>query len=91
MVIGFVSAYSISATLVIIFSCNPVKAVWEVALQELPTTKCINYPASYIAQAAINIFTDLFIFILPMPIIWVLQLSPRQKISISSIFAIGLL
>jgi hypothetical protein len=91
VVIGFVVAYSISSILVIIFACNPIAATWDLALIALPTTRCINQSAAYLAQAGINIFADLLIFILPMRTIWGLQLPLRQKISVCSVFAVGLL
>jgi hypothetical protein len=91
VVIGFVVAYSVSSILVIIFACNPIAATWDPTLIALHTTKCINEPAAYLSQAGINIFADLLIFILPMRTIWRLQLPLRQKISVSSVFAVGLL
>jgi hypothetical protein len=91
VVVSFVVAYSFSSILVIIFACNPIAATWDLALEVLPTTTCIDEPAAYIAQAGINIFADLVILILPMRTIWGLQLPLRQKISVSSVFAVGLL
>lgn len=91
VVIAFVVAYSISGIFSVIFSCNPIAASWDLALAALPTTKCINRPALYLAQAGSSIFTDLLIFILPMRTIWGLQLPRKQKISVSAIFAVGLL
>lgn len=91
IVIGFVVAYSVSAMIVIIFQCNPIAATWDPALRVLPTTTCINQVAAYLTQVSINIFADLLILILPIPTIWALQLPRRQKISVSSVFAVGLL
>jgi hypothetical protein len=87
----FVAAYSFAGFLVVIFSCHPVAAAWDPVLAASPDTICINRPADYFTQAGLNIFTDLFILILPMYNIWNLQLPIRQKISVSSIFAIGIL
>jgi hypothetical protein len=91
VVIGFVVAYSVSAMTVIIFQCNPIAALWDPALSALPTTTCIDQVAAYLTQFSINIFADLLILILPIPTIWALQLPPRQKISISSVFVVGFL
>jgi hypothetical protein len=77
--------------LVVIFSCNPIAASWDIALAALPTTTCVNRPAAYLAQAGLNICTDIAIFLLPLRTIWKLQLRFRQKLSVSSIFAVGLL
>jgi hypothetical protein len=87
----FISGYSFAGFLVIIFGCNPVAAGWDPVLAASPDTRCINRPADYLAAAGLNIFSDLFILILPMHTIWNLQLPIRQKISVSSIFAVGIL
>jgi hypothetical protein len=89
--IGFVSAYSFAGFLVVIFSCNPVAASWDPVLAASPDTTCINRPADYVIQAGLNIFSDLFVLILPMHTVWNLQLPIRQKITVSSILAVGIL
>lgn len=89
--IGFTLAYNLAGALVVIFSCNPVAASWDLALAALPTTKCVNRPADYLAAASLNIFTDLVIICLPIHTIWKLQLPIAQRLSVIGIFATGLL
>ena len=88
---GVTAAYSAAGFIVLIFSCNPVAASWDLALMSLPTTTCVNRPAEYLAQSILNIVTDVCTFLLPLPTIWNLQLPPRQKLGVSFIFVIGLL
>lgn len=88
---GFTVAYSIAGFLVLIFSCNPVAASWDLNLANLPTTSCINRPAEYLAQSSLNIVTDICVFLLPLHTVWNLHLPFRQKLGVSSIFALGLL
>jgi hypothetical protein len=90
-VIAFTASYSFAGFLVVMFSCNPVAASWGPALAALPTTTCVNRPTDYLAQADLNIVTDISIFLLPLRTIWNLQLPFRQKLSVSSTFAVGLL
>ena len=90
-IMGFVAAYSIAGFLLLIFPCNPVAAAWDPILAASPDTKCINHTANDFAQAGLNMFSDLFIVILPMHTFWNLQLPIKQKISVSSIFAAGIL
>jgi hypothetical protein len=90
-VIAFVFAYTTAGLAVIIFSCNPIAASWDLALAALPTTKCVNRPADYLAQAAFNIVTDVAIFILPLKTIWSLQLPFKQRMAVTGVFAAGLL
>lgn len=91
IVIGFTTAYSIAGFLVLVFSCSPVAASWNLALSALPTTHCINRPAEYLAQSIINIVTDICIVLLPLRKIWKLQLPFRQKVTVTIIFALGLM
>jgi hypothetical protein len=88
---GFMAAYSLAGFLVLIFSCNPVAASWDLALAASPTTTCINRPAEYLAQSSLNIMTDICVFLLPLHTIWKLQLPFRQKLGVSSIFTLDLL
>jgi hypothetical protein len=89
--IGFTLAYNFAGALVVIFSCNPIAASWDLTLAALPTTKCVNRPADYLAAASLNIFTDLLIFCLPLKTIWSIQLPLNQRLSVIAIFATGLL
>lgn len=68
-----------------IFGCSPRSKYW------LPDTPghCINYTKAGLAYGSMNIFSDLVIFILPLPIVWRLQLSRREKAGISVIFLSG--
>lgn len=51
--------------------------------------KCINQVATWIANAASTIFTDLVILIMPIPPIWGLTLAKREKIGITAAFGLG--
>ena len=44
-----------------------------------------------ITQGAVNVATDFWIFCLPIPVLWSLQLPPRKKIGVMAIFMTGLL
>ena len=44
-----------------------------------------------IVQGCLNIVLDVYLLVLPIPVIWKLNLSPRRKAEIVSIFAIGIM
>ena len=44
-----------------------------------------------ITQGAVGVFSDFFIFCLPIPVVWKLQLPPRRKFGVLAIFTTGLL
>lgn len=82
--IGIIVTYTIVTIFTSIFICVPVSSFWT-----LEEGRCINRFASWFANAAVNLVTDLLIIILPMPMIRRLKLQRRQKIALMSIFAIG--
>ncbi len=68
--------------------------------------QCLPYPLGFLwkdptkcnpsAQGAqisgiINVFIDFTILIMPLPMIWVLQISKKQKIAVSGVFLLGLM
>ncbi|KAJ5041284.1 uncharacterized protein L3040_005832 [Drepanopeziza brunnea f. sp. 'multigermtubi'] len=87
---AFVISYTISGIFVVIFTCNPVAASWDLKLMMLPSTKCLNRPKAYLTAAAFNIMSDIFVISLPCREIWKLQLPLRQRLSLIGIFAVGL-
>ena len=68
-----------------IFGCWPVAKSWT---PDLPGHCILILKADY-GYGSLNIITDLLIFVLPLPMIWRLQLSPRDKLGVSVIFVTG--
>ena len=56
------------------------------AIESVDTAKDIPLR---ITQGAINVASDIYIFCLPMPVVWKLQLPPRKKIGVLAIFKTG--
>ncbi|KAI0393643.1 hypothetical protein F5Y17DRAFT_458652 [Xylariaceae sp. FL0594] len=67
------------------FQCYPVQKFWQ------PKTvgSCINQNAFYLGSAIINVFGDIAVLSLPLPIIWGLQASRSKKWSLSFLFLLG--
>lgn len=68
--------------------------------------QCLPYPLSFLwedpmkcnpsargAQISgiVNIFIDITILIMPLPIVWALQMSKKQKIAVCGVFLLGLM
>ncbi|RYP80342.1 hypothetical protein DL769_002522 [Monosporascus sp. CRB-8-3] len=72
-----------------IFQCSPVRAAYG---QSIPPeqVKCVNINAFYLANAAVNISTDILTYTLPFPLVCKLQMPWRQKMSLAVIFGLGL-
>lgn len=85
MCIAFVAMIAIANTLVAIFACTPVQSFYnrEIAV------RCIDEVAWYWSTAVLNIVTDVIILILPLPVLWSVQMSLSRKIAISILFMLG--
>lgn len=85
-VAGVIVSYSIALMLALIFACTPMEKNWDITVQE---GTCINKGAIYIATAALNVFTDVVMLVLPIPMIAKLQLPKVQKAGLICMFGVG--
>ena len=77
-----------SLTLVTIFECRPVAAFWDHTIQG---AKCIDLARVTIVSGVLNLMTDVLILCLPIPMVWGLNTTNTQKITLTGIFLLGLL
>ncbi|KAL1642596.1 hypothetical protein SLS58_005365 [Diplodia intermedia] len=81
----FIILYTLEAVVLSIFTCTPVYHFWN----RTPDGTCVNTKGLWFSHAAINIFSDAVIIILPMPVFKGLNLPTKQKIALMAIFALG--
>ncbi|KAM0723493.1 hypothetical protein Q7P37_000480 [Cladosporium fusiforme] len=81
----FVMAWVVCITFLFIFICVPVEKLWY---PDIPG-RCINQVATWIANAASTLLTDVIILMMPMPQLWSLQLTTREKIGLTCAFGLG--
>jgi hypothetical protein len=86
----FVICFGISNTMSMILQCTPVSFFWDGWTGE-HAGKCIDINSFSWARAAIEIFVDLAIISLPIPLLLRLKLSWNKKLQILSMFSIGFL
>ncbi|KAE8379333.1 hypothetical protein BDV26DRAFT_169359 [Aspergillus bertholletiae] len=72
-------------TFLFIFPCQPISAQWNPEV----VGKCINALKSYYALAGTSLGFDLVIIMLPLPVLWNLQLGRKQKVALCCVFALG--
>ncbi|KAF3015887.1 hypothetical protein E8E14_009573 [Neopestalotiopsis sp. 37M] len=87
VMIGVVGCQATGNVMACIFQCSPVAAAYD---QTITDKKCVNINAFYLANAAVNIFTDLLTYTLPIKLIINLQMPRRQKIGLAVILCLGL-
>ncbi|KAI9810441.1 MAG: hypothetical protein M1826_003610 [Phylliscum demangeonii] len=76
----------LSLGLALFFACHPIAMNWDITITH---GSCINRAAVYLATAGANIATDFAILLLPIPMLWHLQIPKRQKYGLALVFGAG--
>ncbi|OTA96138.1 hypothetical protein M434DRAFT_393220 [Hypoxylon sp. CO27-5] len=78
-------AWLVSALGSTIFQCTPVNAAWET----VPGSTCISQWGFWFGTAVPSTVIDLFILLMPMPLLWGLQAPVSRRIMVSVVFVCG--
>ncbi|KAJ6036769.1 hypothetical protein N7540_001048 [Penicillium herquei] len=73
---GLVAAWLLAAYLVSIWQCDPIARAWNTSIPG----KCVNKFAWYTATATISCVIDIWILVIPIPLIMRLNTSLRRRI-----------
>lgn len=86
-VMVLLSAFGVAVVIDDLLACRPLSKMWK----PLQPGVCENPFVSLVALSSCNMATDLILILLPMPMIWGLQMATRRKIGLTIIFALGLM
>ena len=78
--------WAISGFFTTVFQCVPVTRIW---LSGGIGEGCIQLVPALLALATINTLINGAVLILPIPMVWRLQMSRRNKIAVCAILALG--
>ncbi|KAJ3459936.1 hypothetical protein MRS44_016009 [Fusarium solani] len=78
--------YNTAILFAVVFTCNPIRKHWDARVTE---GSCGHQIGIYMTTATMGIVTDLILLIMPIPMIWRLQMPTRQKIGVILLFFIG--
>ncbi|KAL2808902.1 hypothetical protein BJX63DRAFT_15261 [Aspergillus granulosus] len=78
--------YYIPALFIKIFFCKPISAYWYGTENG---GKCLDQRSVIIADATISMVSDFWILILPVPMLWSLQMSLNKKLRVVGILGAG--
>ncbi|KAL9035102.1 MAG: hypothetical protein Q9214_006742, partial [Letrouitia sp. 1 TL-2023] len=82
----YVVTYGFASIAATIFQCQPVRRAFD---HTIPG-HCLDVTAFWYSNASANVLGDLMIFALPWPLIYRLQLPPREKYILCLIFGLGI-
>lgn len=85
-----VVAWTISSFFGTMLQCTPISTLWTV-LEKDYENRCIDRAQFYWIVGMSNIVTDAMILLMPLPIIWELQIPTRQRLAVGGIFLLGAL
>ena len=80
-----VGSYTLAYNLVAIFQCVPVKASWDTSIHGT----CVDLATEYFVAGITNVLTDIIILVLPIPLVWQLQVSVQKRWLIYGTFMLG--
>ncbi|KAL8805830.1 MAG: hypothetical protein Q9182_001742 [Xanthomendoza sp. 2 TL-2023] len=87
VVAAIVTAWAISVFLETFLLCRPFAYNWDPTIKDFT---CGNRNAAYIGAGSLNIVTDLMVLMLPIPMVWNLQIPRRNKAILTAVFGMGL-
>ncbi|KAF9691478.1 hypothetical protein EKO04_010452 [Ascochyta lentis] len=88
---GMFTAMNLIAMLYIIFHCLPVQYAWDTSIKGGRCNPAQTLADIYYATTAVNIATDWFCALLPIPLLWNVQLTRNAKLSVGVILGLGAL
>ena len=74
--------------IIVILQCIPIAANWDVTNKD---SQCLKPRIFYVATAAITLFTDLLVLILPFWILMGLKMARKTKLAVIGMFFLGFL
>ncbi|KAF5025989.1 hypothetical protein F66182_1930 [Fusarium sp. NRRL 66182] len=79
--------WSLYTVLIAFFICLPVESAWGAAVPE----RCGDSTAAYAAVAILDIASECIIVVLPMKLVYDLQMSRAHKIALTGVFGAGVI
>ncbi|MCJ1314525.1 hypothetical protein MMC25_008207 [Agyrium rufum] len=86
VVYGLCIAWTVATVLVGYTICIPLSAQWDLT----STGNCGNETAAYVSLGVLDAATDIAVFLLPLPMLYTLQVPMHTKIALISTFGLGI-
>ncbi|KAL5121491.1 hypothetical protein ACEQ8H_000563 [Pleosporales sp. CAS-2024a] len=83
---ALVVAWGIAITVTLLLACRPLPAYWDANVKG----HCLDLVTFTYFTNISNLVTDIWIFLMPVPMIWHLQLQTKRKLLLIFIFCTGL-
>ena len=84
--ICIIAVYGVVSCMMGVFQCDPVAYAWN---RGITGGKCINLTQFFVANGSFALATDIIVLILPLPLLYGLNLPLGQKLALIPIFGLG--
>ncbi|KAJ5490512.1 hypothetical protein LT330_008552 [Penicillium expansum] len=81
--------WCIASMIAAICSCEPISYFWNEIIDPTAGSYRYNFYYYYVGNAAANVVTDVLILLVPIPVIWNLQMRTTQKIGVCGVLLLG--
>ncbi|KAF3904409.1 hypothetical protein ABW21_db0204374 [Orbilia brochopaga] len=81
--------YSIIMIFINAWECPKISDAWSAEILLQGSGSCRNLHPLYFVQASFNIFSDIWILLLPIPVLLRLQMRRNKRIALIGIFSVG--
>lgn len=85
ILMGVTGAYGVAFLILFMSRCTPMSQQWA----PVPGGHCRDITIDQIVSVTINIILDIAMTIMPMPMLWGLQMPLKNKVAVSAMFGMG--
>ncbi|KAJ5100497.1 hypothetical protein N7456_006549 [Penicillium angulare] len=82
---GLCTCWLIGSWIATTLQCTPIRASWET----VAGSKCVKQSTFFTATAAPSAILDVIILLIPLPLLWALQMTRMKKAMLTGIFICG--
>lgn len=86
-VMSFIIGYLSCNLITLLFGCTPIAKYWKAS----EPGHCITLIKADYAYGSMNVGSDILLFLLPLPMVWQLQLSFKEKLGLVLVFMSGIM
>ena len=88
---AIITIWSLASFFWDLFQCNPVQAQWDFTIQDFQCATTAQIVSGAYAFSIMTILTDWLYALLPVPMVWKIQMTKQAKASVVIILGLGIL
>ena len=81
--------FALSALIYFFFSSTPIRAAWDLSGRLDPSYSARGKYTAIVIMSSIYVVLDVIVWVIPITIVWNLQMTPRRRAGVFALFACG--